>query len=80
MEVWDSNGPLIKGDFLGRVELPSADLLSGEDGKPTVVIRELSAKEGLTAHQQTLVQGEISLQMTKRPKLTDSSKEGILNR
>ena len=44
--VWDSDGPLIKGDFLGQVVIPSSDLLSPPEETMTYT---LEPKEGLSA-------------------------------
>ena len=58
VSVWDSDGPLVKGDFLGQATVLAETLLSPPQEPLTL---ELGPKEGLSTKQLKLVQGTLTL-------------------
>ena len=66
ISVYDSDGPLTKGDFLGQVRIPRETLLFPAEPGQTVTL-DLESREGLTEKQETLVQGRIAIKITPRP-------------
>ena len=73
--VWDSDGPLLKGDFLGQVKIPRETLLFPAEPGATVTY-ELESREGLTEKQESLVQGRIAIKITPRPSLNGYDDDG----
>ena len=68
ISVYDSDGPLTKGDFLGQVVVPAERLLKPTEGEESATTTHpLVPKDGLSQKALKLVQGQLTLKVVPTP-------------